>query len=103
MGGLFSILKFLLHHPVQTSNIQSTKYSSRRQRQHELLLALINRQDDLELLDTDTKNFIASIRDENDQARLIERNRRILEKYQSLVRSAITLDALLDSEQSEQD
>ena len=36
-----------------------------------------------------------------DPARWIDRNRRILEKYQALVRSAITLDALLDSEQIE--
>ena len=33
-------------------------------------------------------------------AEWIDKNRRILEKYQSLVRSAITLDALLESEQS---
>ncbi len=88
---------------MQKSNTQSTKYSSRRQRQHELLIALINRQEDLELMNTDSKSLLGSGWDENDQARLIDRNRRILERYQSLVRSAITLDALLDSEQSEKD
>ena len=102
-GWVKQILKFLFHDPVQNSNTQSTKYSSRRQRQHELLIALINRQEDLELMNTDSKSLLGSGWNENDQARLIDRNRRILERYQSLVRSAITLDALLDSEQSEKE
>ena len=32
---------------------------------------------------------------------IIEKNRKILKKYQSLVRTAITLDALMDSENDE--
>ena len=36
-----------------------------------------------------------------DSSKIIERNQRIIKKYQSLVRSAITLDALLESEQNE--
>ena len=34
----------------------------------------------------------------SDPALLLERNKRILNQYQGLVRSAIALDALLDSE-----
>ena len=34
-----------------------------------------------------------------DSSKIIERNQRIIKKYQSLVRSAIALDALLESEQ----
>ena len=34
-------------------------------------------------------------------SKIIERNQRIIKKYQSLVRSAIALDALLESEQYE--
>lgn len=64
------------------------------------LVALINRQEDLELMNTDARSLNGSNR-EIDPARWIDHNRRILEKYQSLVRSAMTLDALLDSEQSE--
>ena len=72
----------------------------RRQRQHEILIALIQRQEKLELMDGDKSKFDHSSNNENDPAVWIDRNRRILEKYQSLVRSAITLDALLDSDQS---
>jgi len=36
-----------------------------------------------------------------DSSKIIERNQRIIKKYQSLVRSAIALDALLESEQHE--
>ncbi len=76
------------------------KQSLRRQRQHEILIALIQRQKDLELMETDKAKFDGSLSHENDPAKWIDKNRRILEKYQSLVRSAITLDALLESEQS---
>ena len=76
-------------------------FASRRQRLHELLIALINRQEDLELMDP-ASNCLKSHEDSlgaQDPARWLDRNRRILTKYQALVRSAITLDALLDSEQ----
>jgi hypothetical protein len=33
-------------------------------------------------------------------ARWLDRNRRVLKQYQSLVRTAVTLDALLDAEQA---
>ena len=36
-----------------------------------------------------------------DSSKIIERNQRIIKKYQSLVRSAIALDALLESEQND--
>ena len=76
--------------------------SERRHRLHELLIALIQKQEEMELVDAETPNFDGttslSAKGE-DPARWLERNKRILQKYQSLVRSAITLDALLDSEQ----
>ena len=80
------------------------KYSSkRRQRLHELLIALINREEDLDLMDAQAPHLESSNAqlDNLDPARWLDRNKRILSKYQSLVRSAITLDALLDSEQIE--
>ncbi len=88
---------------MKNSNIQSNRNLPRRQRQHELLVALVNRQDKLELMDTDTTSFTSNNSNDYDPARWIDRNRRILEKYQALVRSAITLDALLDSEQIEKE
>ena len=36
--------------------------------------------------------------DKYDPSKIVERNQRIIKKYQSLVRSAIALDALLESE-----
>ena len=73
----------------------------RRARLHEILIALINQQKDLELMEDGIHVFdIPSNQAENyDSSRVIERNQRIIKKYQSLVRSAIALDALLESEQ----
>ena len=74
---------------------------NRRLRLHEILLALINQQKDLELMDDDVQVFNKPINqsEEYDSSKIIERNQRIIKKYQSLVRSAIALDALLESEQ----
>jgi len=77
--------------------------SERRKRLHELLLALINKDQNFELIEEDateyTKNY--SEKDTVNLGRLIEKNREILKKYQSLVKSAVTLDALMDSENDE--
>ena len=74
---------------------------SRRSRLHEILIALINQQKDLELMEDGVKVFNSSINssEKYDSSKIIERNQRIIKKYQSLVRSAIALDALLESEQ----
>jgi len=77
--------------------------SDRRKRLHELLLALINKEADFELIEANsdelTSNF--SGKENINFSDVIERNRKILKKYQSLVRSAVTLDALMDSENEE--
>ena len=77
--------------------------SERRKRLHELLLTLINKDQNFELIEEDateyTKNF--SEKDTVNLGRLIEKNRKILKKYKSLVKSAVTLDALMDSENDE--
>ncbi len=74
----------------------------RRQRLHELVIALVHQQKDLELMDSQEPSFEKSrnLKKNQDPAMWLDRNRRILNSYQALVRSAITLDALLDSEQS---
>ena len=75
----------------------------RRDRLHELLLALIAQQDDLELMDGDgPAGFSVSGGGDaaSDAARWLDRNRRVLLRYQALVRTAVTLDALLDAETS---
>ena len=76
---------------------------NRRSRLHEILIALINQQKDLELMEDGVQVFNSSINgsEKYDSSKIIERNQRIIKKYQSLVRSAIALDALLESEQSD--
>ena len=77
--------------------------SERRKRLHELLLALINKQDYLELIEDDSNDLAKSFSDNEsrDFSKSIERNRKILKKYHSLVMTAVTLDALMDSENEE--
>ena len=82
------------------SNKKIEKVSQRRQRLHELLIALLHKQEKIELMNAEGINFEMN-RSNNvvsDPALLLERNKRILNQYQGLVRSAIALDALLDSE-----
>ena len=67
--------------------------SDRRQRIHELVLTLLAQQQDLELLSGDSTALPS-----DDPGNWIERNRRVVQRYQALVRSAITLDALIDQE-----
>ncbi len=77
--------------------------SERRKRLHELLLALINKQDYFELTEDDSEDLTTSFsaEDSRDFSKLIERNRKILKKYHSLIKTAVTLDALMDSENEE--
>ena len=76
---------------------------ARRERLHQLLLALIAQQADLELMDADGPiglSISGASDAAADAARWMERNRRVLQRYQALVRTAVTLDALLDTETS---
>jgi hypothetical protein len=73
--------------------------SDRRQRIHALVLALLARQDDLELLDGDRGGAGGPpLGGGADPGSWLERNRRVVQRYQSLVRSAVTLDALIEQE-----
>ena len=79
---------------------QPDEHLSRRSRLHEILIALIRQQKDLELMDDGVQVFENTVNnlEKYDPSKIVERNQRIIKKYQSLVRSAIALDALLDSE-----
>ena len=84
-------------------NLKKTEvqeHPTRRLRLHEILIALIKQQKDFELMDGDVKVFENPTHRSNNfnHHKIVERNQRIIKKYQSLVRSAIALDALLDSE-----
>ena len=79
---------------------EAEEYFNRRCRLHEILIALIKQQKDLELMDDGVQVFENTIKqsEKYDPSKIVERNQRIIKKYQSLVRSAIALDALLESE-----
>ena len=81
-------------------NNEAEERLRRRSRLHEILIALINQQKDLELMDDGVQLFKNPIdhSEKYDSSQIIERNKRIIKKYQSLVRTAIALDALLESE-----
>ena len=77
--------------------------SDRRKRLHELLLTLINKEINFELIEEDSSDLSSSFseKDTVNLSRVIEKNRKIIKRYQSLVRTAVTLDALMDSENEE--
>ena len=77
--------------------------SERRKRLHEILLTLINKESNFELIEDDSDNLTSnySEKDSINLSRVIEKNRKIIKKYQALVRTAVTLDALMDSENEE--
>ncbi len=79
---------------------EAEDHLSRRHRLHQILIALINQQKDLELMDDGVQVFENGINHSKkyDPSKIVKRNQRIIKKYQSLVRSAIALDALLESE-----
>ncbi len=86
---------------MDSSISNSVNNRERRQRLHEILIALIHKQEDFELMDVGSQGFEAGILNskENDPGRWIKRNQRILNKYQSLVNTAIALDSLLEAEE----
>ena len=79
---------------------EAQEHLIRRSRLHEILIALIKQQKDLELMYDDVQVFEnpTNHSERYDPSKIVERNQRIIKKYQSLVRSAIALDALLESE-----
>ncbi len=73
--------------------------SCRRQRLHELVLALIGQEEDLPLMDEERLELEGGLA----PGRWLDQNRRTLQRYQAVVRTAVTLDALLDAEDSPPD
>ena len=77
--------------------------SDRRKRLHEILLTLINKESNFDLIEEGSSDLTSNYSDKDtaNLSRVIEKNRKIIKKYQSLVRTAVTLDALMDSENEE--
>ena len=93
----------LLNYPIISKVIIINYLSDRRKRLHELLLTLINKESDFELIEEDSSDLTSSYpeKDNANLSRIIEKNRKIIKRYQALVRTAVTLDALMDSENEE--
>ncbi len=83
---------------MKMSNKNLSDSFEKHQRQHEILIALISQQDDLELMESESVSFDSNVLADNHPAKWIERNKRVLNKYQALVRSAITLENILSDE-----
>ncbi len=79
------------------------RHLERRQRLHELLIALVQQQKDLGLLDAESLQIDRAMRENQfqDPASWLDHNQRLIKRYQALVRTAVTLDALLDAEQEQ--
>ena len=77
--------------------------SERRKRLHDLLLTLIKKDGGFEFIQEDSSDLTSSYseKDTSNLSRVIEKNRKIIKRYQALVRTAVTLDALMDSENDE--
>ncbi len=75
----------------------------RRTRLHQLLLALIKKEADFDMLEDDSSEVSSAYSGLNsiNFSRLVEKNRKIINKYQSIIRTAVFLDALMDSENDE--
>ena len=67
------------------------------------MLTLINKESNFELIEEDSGDLTSSYseKDTANLSRVIEKNRKIIKKYQALIRTAVTLDALMDSENEE--
>ena len=93
----------LLNYPIINRVIILNYLSDRRKRLHELLLTLINKESQFELIEEDSDDLTSNYSDKDNfkLSRILEKNRKIIKKYQALVRSAVTLDALMDSENAE--
>ena len=96
-------LNVLLNYPIIIRVIKINQLSERRKRLHDLLLTLINKDSEFEFIEEDSSDLTSSY-SENDNlnlSRVIKKNRKIIKRYQAIVRSAVTLDALMDSENEE--
>ena len=96
-------LNVLLNYPIIIRVIIVNQLSERRKRLHELLLILINKDSEFEFIEEDSSYLISSYseKDTLNLSRVIEKNRKIIKRYQAIVRTAVTLDALMDSENEE--
>ena len=92
-----------MNYPIIIRDIIINYLYDRRKRLHDLLLTLINKESDFELIEDDSSALTSNYTEEDTLklSRVIDKNRKIIKRYQALIRSAVTLDALMDSENEE--
>jgi len=98
-----SCLNVLLNYLIIIRVIIINKLSDRRKRLHDLLLTLINKDSEFEFIEEDSSDLTSSYseKDTLNLSRVIEKNRKIIKRYQAIVRTSVTLDDLMDSENEE--
>ena len=96
-------MNVLLNYPIIGRAFIINELSERRKRLHDLLLTLIKKDSKFEFVEEDSSNLTSSHseKDTLNLSRVIEKNRKIIKRYQAIVRTAVTLDALMDSENEE--
>jgi len=96
-------LNVFLNYPIIIRVIIVNQLSERRKRLHDLLLTLIKKDSEFELIEEDSSDLTTGYSASNNLnlSQVIEKNRKIIKRYQAIVRSAVTLDALMDSENEE--
>ena len=96
-------MNVLLNYLIINRVIIVNELSERRKRLHDLLLTLINKDSEFEFIEEDSSDLTSSYseKDTFNLSRVIEKNRKIIKRYQAIVRTAVTLDALMDSENEE--
>ena len=96
-------MSVLLNYPIIKRVLNIDNLSERRKRLHDLLLTLINKESNFELIEEDSGDLTTrySEKDTLNLSRVIEKNRKIIKRFQAIVRTAVTLDALMDSENEE--
>ena len=96
-------MNVLLNYLIIVRVIIVNKLSERRKRLHDLLLTLINKDSEFEFIEEDSSDLTSSYseKDTLNLSRVIEKNRKIIKRYQAIVRTAVTLDAMMDSEHEE--
>ena len=96
-------MNVLLNYLIIIRDTIVNQLSERRKRLHDLLLTLINKDSEFELIEEDSRDLTSSYSetDTSNLSRVIEKNRNIIKRYQAIVRTAVTLDALMDSENEE--
>ena len=87
------VLNYLIIIPIIIVN----QLSERRKRLHDLLLTLINKDSEFEFIEEDSSDLTSSYseKDTLNLSRVIEKNRKIIKRYQAIVRTAVTLDLSL--------